>query len=102
MKAAHEYKTCQFSESISLFPDVGGFFEAGTLVRYNLTPDGVAAASGLDDKSITQSASTDMNLTREDLTFSFSTSTSPSVLVYVSSKTPDYMAVVLRLNGKTC
>ncbi|KAI7792786.1 putative contactin-associated protein-like 2, partial [Triplophysa rosa] len=79
--------------------DVGGFFEAGTLVRYNLAPDGVAAASGLDDKRITHSVSTDMNLTRADLTFSFSTSTSPSVLVYVSSKTQDYMAVVLRLNG---
>ncbi|XP_051969281.1 contactin-associated protein-like 2a isoform X2 [Xyrauchen texanus] len=79
--------------------DVGGFFEAGTLVRYNLIPEVVAAASGLDEKSKILSLPVETNLTREDLTFSFSTSTSPSILVYISSKTQDYMAVVLRHNG---
>ncbi|XP_043082923.1 contactin-associated protein-like 2a [Puntigrus tetrazona] len=79
--------------------DVGGFFEAGTLVKYNLVPEVVAAASSLDEKSIILNHPVETNLTREDLTFSFSTSTSPSLLVYVSSKTQDYMAVVLRHNG---
>ncbi|KAL6462889.1 hypothetical protein MHYP_G00293110 [Metynnis hypsauchen] len=79
--------------------DVGGFFEAGTLVRYNLVPDVVAAASSVDSKGVVQSLPTDTNLTREDLAFSFSTSTAPSILLYISSKTQDYMAVVLRQNG---
>ncbi|XP_051542697.1 contactin-associated protein-like 2 isoform X2 [Myxocyprinus asiaticus] len=79
--------------------DVGGFFEVGTLVRYNLIPEVMAAASNLDEKSIIPSLPIETNLTREDLTFSFSTSTSPSILVYISSKTQDYMAVVLRHNG---
>lgn len=83
------------------FADVGGFFEAGTLVKYNLVPEVVAAASSLDEKSVIHHQPAETNLTREDLTFSFSTSTSPSLLVYVSSKTQDYMAVVLHHNGKT-
>lgn len=41
------------------------------------------------------------NLTEEELVFSFSTSTTPSILVYVSSWTQDYLAVVLRHNGGT-
>uniref|UniRef100_A0A8C2AZI7 Contactin associated protein 2 n=1 Tax=Cyprinus carpio TaxID=7962 RepID=A0A8C2AZI7_CYPCA len=80
--------------------DVGGFFEAGTLVKYNLVPEVVAAASSLDEKSVIHNLPVETNLTREDLTFSFSTSTSPSLLVYVSTKTQDYMAVVLRHNGR--
>ncbi|XP_036413819.1 contactin-associated protein-like 2a [Colossoma macropomum] len=79
--------------------DVGGFFEAGTLVRYNLVPDVVAAASSMDGKDVVQSLPTETNLTREDVAFSFSTSSAPSVLLYISSKTQDYMAVVLRQNG---
>uniref|UniRef100_A0A8C1GNT1 Contactin associated protein 2 n=1 Tax=Cyprinus carpio TaxID=7962 RepID=A0A8C1GNT1_CYPCA len=79
--------------------DVGGFFEAGTLVKYNLVPEVVAAASSLDEKSVIHNLPVETNLTHEDLTFSFSTSTSPSLLVYISSKTQDYMAVVLRQNG---
>uniref|UniRef100_A0AAR2LU95 Contactin associated protein 2 n=1 Tax=Pygocentrus nattereri TaxID=42514 RepID=A0AAR2LU95_PYGNA len=79
--------------------DVGGFFEAGTLVRYNLVPDVVVAASSLDSKSVVQSLPTETNLTREDLAFSFSTSSAPSILLYISSRTQDYMAVVLRQNG---
>ncbi|KAI2649037.1 Contactin-associated protein-like 2 [Labeo rohita] len=79
--------------------DVGGFFEAGTLVKYNLVPEVIAAASSLDEKRVIHNLPVETNLTSEDLTFSFSTSTSPSLLVYVSSKTQDYMAVVLCHNG---
>uniref|UniRef100_A0A8C1TL13 Contactin associated protein like 2b n=1 Tax=Cyprinus carpio TaxID=7962 RepID=A0A8C1TL13_CYPCA len=68
--------------------DVGGYFESGTLVRYDLMSEsssGVPSAVG--------------NLTREELSFSFSTSHTPAVLIYISSKTQDYLAVVLRHNG---
>ncbi|XP_015210378.1 contactin-associated protein-like 2 isoform X1 [Lepisosteus oculatus] len=76
--------------------DVGGFFEAGTLVKYSFQRD---AAAGQDGKAAPQSMPTELNLTREDLALSFSTTNTPCILVYISSKTQDYMAVVLRHNG---
>ncbi|KAI1889032.1 hypothetical protein AGOR_G00174880 [Albula goreensis] len=78
--------------------DVGGFFEAGTLVRYNFMPESASAAAK-EGKGISQSLAIEANLTQEELAFSFSTSHTPSILVYVSSKTQDYLAVVLRSNG---
>ncbi|XP_033495010.1 contactin-associated protein-like 2a isoform X2 [Epinephelus lanceolatus] len=79
--------------------DVGGFFEAGTLVKYNFMPEAVAGASR-DAKILTyQLTPHDVNLTKEEVAFSFSTSNAPAILMYVSSKTQDYLAVVLRQNG---
>ncbi|XP_047424668.1 contactin-associated protein-like 2a isoform X2 [Mugil cephalus] len=79
--------------------DVGGFFEAGTLVKYNFMPEAVAGASR-DMKVVThQLTPHEANLTKEEVAFSFSTSSAPAVLMYVSSKTQDYLAVVLRQNG---
>ncbi|XP_029003188.1 contactin-associated protein-like 2a isoform X1 [Betta splendens] len=80
--------------------DVGGFFEAGTLVRYNLAPEALAGASR-DAKAAAAHQLTphEVNLTKEEVAFSFSTSSAPAVLMYVSSKTQDYLAVVLRHNG---
>ncbi|XP_076014443.1 contactin-associated protein-like 2a [Genypterus blacodes] len=80
--------------------DVGGFFEAGTLVRYNFPPEATAAASK-ESKAASAHHLTpqEVNLTREEVAFSFSTSNAPAVLMYVSSKTQDYLAVVLRQNG---
>lgn len=68
--------------------DVGAFFEAGTVLRYNFMSELSAASSR------------ETNLTREELSFSFSTSSVPSILVYISSRTQDYLAVVLRQNGE--
>ncbi|XP_061821492.1 contactin-associated protein-like 2a isoform X2 [Nerophis lumbriciformis] len=80
--------------------DVGGFFEAGTLVKYNLLPEGAAGA--MKDSKVLMHPLTplqEVNSTKEELGFSFSTSSAPAILLYVSSKTQDYMAVVLRHNG---
>lgn len=79
--------------------DVGAYFEAGTLVRYNLMPDVTSSASNVEEKDFSQSLPLDVNLTHEVVSFSFSTSSTPSILLYISSRTPDYMAVVLRPNG---
>ncbi|KAF5903550.1 contactin-associated protein-like 2, partial [Clarias magur] len=79
--------------------DVGAFFEAGTLVRFNLVPEVSSSLSSMDGKDLSQTVSTDMNLTREVVTFSFSTSSTPSILLYISSRSQDYMAVVLHRNG---
>ncbi|CAN9506159.1 unnamed protein product [Ophioblennius macclurei] len=79
--------------------DIGGFFEAGTLVKYNFLPEAVAGASR-DSRILThQLTPREVNLTKEEVAFSFSTSSAPAILMYVSSKTQDYLAVVLRQNG---
>uniref|UniRef100_UPI0037E7851E contactin-associated protein-like 2 n=1 Tax=Semicossyphus pulcher TaxID=241346 RepID=UPI0037E7851E len=79
--------------------DVGGYFETGTLVRYDFLPEAgtfpLPELRGLSGVGIPSEA----NLTQEELVFSFSTSSAPSILVYISSRTQDYMAVVLRHNG---
>lgn len=88
--------------SFSLFMcllDVGGYFETGTLVRYDFLPE-AATFSSPEMKILSGDGyPSETNLTREELVFSFSTSSTPSILVYISSRTQDYMAVVLRHNG---
>lgn len=95
--------TKQLIEKLCMFfcADVGAFFEAGTLVRYNLEPKLMAGTSGTGGKDLSRSQLTEKNLTHEDVTFSFSTSSTPSILLYISSRSHDYMAVVLHHNGTT-
>lgn len=91
---------CGFFLILCSFSDVGGFFEAGTLIKYNFMAEATAGASK-DTKILThQLTPQDVNLTKEEVAFSFSTSNAPAILMYVSSRTQDYMAVVLRQNGK--
>uniref|UniRef100_A0A6Q2WQP0 Contactin associated protein 2 n=1 Tax=Esox lucius TaxID=8010 RepID=A0A6Q2WQP0_ESOLU len=73
--------------------DVGGFFESGTLVRYDFLPEGGLPAMA-NVKSLSPLLPMEGNLTQEELVFSFSTSNAPSILVYISSRTQDYLAVV--------
>lgn len=68
--------------------DVGGYFDIGTHVRYDVQQEETLLMRRRD-----------VNLTKEELSFSFSTSSAPSILVYISSRTQDYLAVVLRPNG---
>ncbi|CAL8278638.1 unnamed protein product [Lota lota] len=79
--------------------DVGGYFESGTLVRYDF-PSEAGLPAAMEARGPQGAALLgETNLTREELVFSFSTSNAPGILVYVSSKTQDYLAVVLRNNG---
>lgn len=79
--------------------DVGGYFETGTLVRYDF-PLEAGTFALREVKSLSGvSVPSEGNLTQEELVFSFSTSNTPSILVYISSRTQDYLAVVLRHNG---
>uniref|UniRef100_A0A3Q1CBZ2 Contactin associated protein 2 n=1 Tax=Amphiprion ocellaris TaxID=80972 RepID=A0A3Q1CBZ2_AMPOC len=58
------------------------------------------AGASKDAKVVThQLTPHEVNLTKEEVAFSFSTSNAPAILMYVSSKTQDYLAVVLRENG---
>ncbi|XP_061110174.1 contactin-associated protein-like 2 isoform X1 [Conger conger] len=79
--------------------DVGGFFEAGTVLRYSFLPEGGAAAAVKEAKGLSQTPLSEANLTREEVSLSFSTSSGPAVLLYVSSRTQDYLAMVLRQDG---
>ncbi|XP_011484399.1 contactin-associated protein-like 2 [Oryzias latipes] len=79
--------------------DVGGYFETGTLVRYDFLPDMGAPVPDEMKGSPGWGLSGEVNLTREELVFSFSTHSAPSILVYISSRTQDSLAVVLRQNG---
>lgn len=79
--------------------DVGGYFETGTLVRYDFVLQS-EAPSTQDGKTLSQVwVPIETNMTQEELVFSFSTSSTPSILIYISSRTQDYLAVVLRHNG---
>uniref|UniRef100_A0A8C6SDS1 Contactin associated protein like 2b n=1 Tax=Neogobius melanostomus TaxID=47308 RepID=A0A8C6SDS1_9GOBI len=83
--------------------DVGGYFETGTLVRYDFQPESSSEQSSVSSGGSGGSGSSggvsEQNLTQEELSFSFSTNGAPCILVYVSSRTQDYLAVVLRHNG---
>ncbi|XP_029445441.1 contactin-associated protein-like 2 [Rhinatrema bivittatum] len=80
--------------------DVGGFFEEGTWLRYNFqTATSAAVASPKDLTVVAQSSASDLSLAKEELIFSFSTTKSPCVLLYISSYSLDYMAVLVRSSG---
>lgn len=80
--------------------DVGGYFETGTLVRYDFLPEAGPFALREVKSPSGVGVPNESNLTQEELVFSFSTSSAPSILVYISSRTQDYVAVVLRHNGR--
>nr|XP_046264880.1 contactin-associated protein-like 2b [Scatophagus argus] len=79
--------------------DVGGYFETGTVVRYDFPQEVGTSALGAVNSLSGFGVPSEANLTQEELVFSFSTSVAPSILVYISSRTEDYLAVVLRHNG---
>lgn len=86
--------------SIMSMLDVGGYFEIGTLVRYDFLQEASNFELPAMKSHSHAGVPNEANLTREEVVFSFSTSSTPSILVYISSKTQDYMAVVLRHNGR--
>lgn len=81
--------------------DIGGYFEEGTWVRYNILPMSLYAAR--EFASIISSPWQPLpgyNLTSEEVSFSFSTTSAPAVLLYVSSFVKDYMAVLIKDDGE--
>ncbi|OCT74267.1 hypothetical protein XELAEV_18033226mg [Xenopus laevis] len=80
--------------------DVGGYFEEGTWLRYNFHSASTAAVvSTKEFGNIPQSSASDIGLAKEELLFSFSTTKSPCILLYVSSYSQDYLAVLLKASG---
>lgn len=72
----------------------------GTMVRYNFLPEAAAGAPTDSEVLASHLTSQEVNSTKEEVTLSFSASSAPAILMYVSSRTEDYMAVVLRHNGE--
>ncbi|KAL9823522.1 contactin-associated protein 1 [Geothlypis trichas] len=100
----YSHYTCNCSVSAFTGPfcnhDIGGYFEEGTWVRYNILPISLYAAR--EFASIVSSPWQPLpgyNLTSEEVSFSFSTTSAPAVLLYVSTFVKDYMAVLIKDDG---
>ncbi|NXR84734.1 CNTP1 protein, partial [Pycnonotus jocosus] len=100
----YSHYTCNCSISAFTGPfcnhDIGGYFEEGTWVRYNILPMSLYVAR--EFASIVSSPWQPLpgyNLTSEEVSFSFSTTSAPAVLLYVSTFVKDYMAVLIKDDG---
>ncbi|XP_069490520.1 contactin-associated protein 1 [Ambystoma mexicanum] len=92
--------------------DVGAYFEAGTWLRYNMSSaylDAVRQFSSIVSQTVPDdpfprlsypyNAKDNLTMNREEIVFSFSTKVAPAVLIYISTFTKDYVAVILREDG---
>ncbi|XP_059494876.1 contactin-associated protein 1 isoform X2 [Stegostoma tigrinum] len=76
---------------------IGGYFEPGTYVRYGFQTPFTAAAGAFANMMVPISHG--FNSTSEEIVFSFKTSQTPSVLMYISSFSRDYLAVIIKHDG---
>ncbi|XP_078080420.1 contactin-associated protein 1 isoform X4 [Mustelus asterias] len=76
---------------------IGGYFEPGTYIRYGFQSPFTAAASAFANMMVP--VNRDFNSTSEEIVFSFKTSQPPSVLMYISSYSRDYLAVIIKHDG---
>ncbi|KAI1242965.1 Contactin-associated protein-like 2, partial [Lamprotornis superbus] len=83
--------------------DVGAFFEEGMWLRYNFHSPGTSVKDLVSRTPLSSAdpeiTAPDLSLNKEELSFSFSTTKSPCILLYVSSYTPDFMAVLVNPTG---
>jgi hypothetical protein len=89
--------------SLACFPsDIGAYFEIGSWMRYNIRKkpisDEAAWANWIDPHF--DNFSLGYNDTADDVEFSFSTLHTPAVLLYISSFVQDYIAVILKTDGR--
>jgi hypothetical protein len=82
--------------------DIGAYFEIGSWLRYNIrkkpTTNEEWWANWLDPHY--HNFSLGYNDTSDEIEFSFSTFQTPAVLLYISSFVQDYMAVILKKDGR--
>ncbi|KAJ6662020.1 hypothetical protein lerEdw1_012867 [Lerista edwardsae] len=83
--------------------DVGAFFEEGMWLRYNFSSAGTnvkdSGSRTLLSSKEPENAVFDVSVNKEELSFSFSTTRAPCVLLYISSYSQDYMAVLVNPSG---
>lgn len=87
----------------SSLSDIGAYFELGSWLKYNIwkkpISDEAIWANWIDPHY--DNFSLGYNDTSDDIEFSFSTVYTPAVLLYISSFVQDYIAVVLKRDGKS-
>ncbi|XP_029391390.1 contactin-associated protein-like 2 isoform X1 [Mus pahari] len=81
--------------------DVGAFFEEGMWLRYNFQAPAVTArdTGSRAENSADQQQHLAPDLAQEQIHFSFSTTKAPCILLYVSSLTTDFLAVLVKPTG---
>ncbi|KAM6451538.1 contactin-associated protein-like 2 isoform 2-T2 [Liasis olivaceus] len=83
--------------------DVGAFFEEGMWLRYNFSFVGNnvkdSGSRTLLSSKESENSVPDLTLNKEEISFSFSTSKAPCILLYISSYSQDYMAVLVNPSG---
>uniref|UniRef100_A0A8C0ULA0 Contactin-associated protein-like 4 n=2 Tax=Cyanistes caeruleus TaxID=156563 RepID=A0A8C0ULA0_CYACU len=89
---------CSFSAYAGPFckKEISAYFWTGTSVTYNFQEYYTLAKNSSSHAS---SFYADMTLTREEITFAFRTTRTPSLLLYVSSFYKEYLSVILTRNG---
>ncbi|VTJ76383.1 Hypothetical predicted protein, partial [Marmota monax] len=77
--------------------DVGAFFEEGMWLRYNFQAPAVSSKdSGSRAENSLDQQHSGPDLAQEQIHFSFSTTRAPCILLYVSSLTTDFLAVLVK------
>lgn len=73
-------------------------------LRYNFQAPGISSRESGSSRaeSSQEQQSPPPDLTHEEVRFSFSTSKAPCILLYVSSLTTDFLAVLVQPTGKDC
>ncbi|KAH0501739.1 Contactin-associated protein-like 2 [Microtus ochrogaster] len=80
--------------------DVGAFFEEGMWLRYNFqAPVVTARDSGSKAENSAEQQPSSPDLAQEQIHFSFSTTKAPCILLYISSLTTDFLAVLVKPTG---
>lgn len=70
-------------------------------LRYNFQAPGISSKeSGSRSENVPDQQGLPPDLAREEIQFSFSTTKAPCILLYVSSLTTDFLAVLVKPTGK--
>ncbi|KAK2096822.1 Contactin-associated protein-like 2, partial [Saguinus oedipus] len=86
-----------FQFPLSFIIDVGAFFEEGMWLRYNFQAPAINARdSGSRVENSPDQQNSHPDLAQEEIRFSFSTTKAPCILLYISSFTTDFLAVLVK------
>ncbi len=83
--------------------DIGAFFDVGAWLRYDIRKEPISFDAWWANFWIEphwHNFTLGYNTTTDDIEFSFNTLQAPAVLLYISSFSNDYIAVLLKKDGK--
>ncbi|KAG9329190.1 hypothetical protein JZ751_006611, partial [Albula glossodonta] len=79
--------------------DIGAHFEAGSWLQYSIGRESISEEAMWANWQDSHNFSLGYNQTSEEIEFSFSTSNTPAVLLYISFFIRDYIAIILKKDG---